>query len=165
MVSVEEYLKKDVDEETAKSIRTFSDSILKSREKNSLSFLFATDLHYKSNNELCFGAMKKLREMVMCAKLVKPDLFVLNGDITDGHSQKKIILSELNELFDNLNNLNIPIIICKGNHDSAAWFAYETKSADYITLSEWNKIISGVTKRDERGYGYVDFENQRMRVI
>ena len=96
--------------------------------------------------------MKKLREMVMCAKLVKPDFFVLNGDLTDGHSEKNTIISELCELFENLENLDIPIIICKGNHDSATWYAYENKSAEYLGASEW-------------GYGYLDIEKYKIRAV
>ena len=165
MIKIEKYLTKETDLNTRRDIEAFAKSVLKNRMKDSFSLLFATDLHYKSNNELCFGTVKKLREMVMCAKLIKPDLFVLNGDLTDGHSPKKIILSELDELFDNLNDLNIPIIICKGNHDSATWFAYENKSADYIKAEEWNQIISKITKRDECGYGYLDFDEQKIRAV
>jgi len=165
MVRVEDYIKKDIDEKEKKSINDFAESILKSRQKGSFSFLFATDLHYKSDNRLTFGSVKKLREMVMCAKLISPDLFVLNGDLTDGHSEKTVILSELSELFEILKELDIPIIINKGNHDSATWFAYEEKLPDYVTDSDWNKAISGVTKRVEQGYGYLDFEKQKIRAI
>ena len=165
MVRVEEYIKKDIDEDTKKEIEVFAQSVRKEKQKGSFSFLFATDLHYKSDNELTFGAVKKLREMVMCAKLVKPDLFVINGDLTDGHSEKNLILLELSELFDNLKELYIPIIINKGNHDSATWFAYEEKLSDYVTDDEWNKVVSNVTKRIEGGYGYLDFEKHKIRAI
>ena len=161
MTRVEEYIKKDIDKDTKKEIEIFARSV----KKDSFSFLFATDLHYKSDNSLTFGTIKKLREMVMFAKLVKPDLFVLNGDLTDGHSQKDVILSELSELFETLKDLDIPIIINKGNHDSATWFAYEEKLSDYVTDSDWNKAISDVTKRTECGYGYLDFEKQKIRAI
>jgi len=165
MINIEQYINKNIDKETEQSLRIFADDILKKRQKGSFSFLFATDLHYKSNNELTFGTIKRLREMAMCAELVKPDLFVLNGDLTDGHSEKDRILAEISELFDNLKTLDIPIIINKGNHDSATWFAYENKSADYIKADEWNKIISKVTKRDECGYGYLDFDEHKIRTI
>ncbi len=165
MVRVEDYIKKDIDEKEKKSINDFAESILKSRQKGSFSFLFVTDLHYKSDNMLTFGSVKKLKEMVMCARLVKPDLFVLNGDLTDGHSKKEVIIAELSELFEALKTLDIPIIINKGNHDSATWFAYEKKLPEYVTDSDWNKVISGVTKRVEQGYGYLDFEKQKIRAI
>lgn len=163
MAMVEEYIIKDIDKYS--EIEVFAQSIKKERKKETFSFLFATDLHYKSDNMLTFGTVKKLREMVMCARLIRPDLFVLNGDLTDGHSEKSVILSELSELFDNLKELDIPIIINKGNHDSATWFAYEEKRTDYVTDSEWNKVISAVTKRTECGYGYLDFEEQKIRAV
>ena len=162
MVRIEEYIKKVLDEDTKKELKIFFDGILKEKEKGAFSLLFATDLHYKSENELTFGTIKRLREMVMCAELIKPDLFVLNGDLTDGHSEKDVILSELSELLDNLKELSVPIIINKGNHDSATWFAYENKSADYIKAEEWNQIISKITKREERGYGYLDFDGNKI---
>lgn len=165
MVSVEQYISKNIDAKTEQALRTFCDDILKNRKSDTFSFLFGTDLHYKSENKLTFGTIKRLREMVMCAELIKPDLFVLNGDLTDGHSEKGLILSELSELFDNLKELNIPIIINKGNHDSVTWFAYENKSSDYIKSNEWNRIISRVTKRDECGYGYLDFDEHKIRTI
>jgi 3',5'-cyclic AMP phosphodiesterase CpdA len=165
MISIEQYITKDIDKNTEHSLKSFADDILKKKKDGVFSFLFATDLHYKSNNELTFGTIKRLREMVMCAELVKPDLFVLNGDLTDGHFEKSKILSELGEIFDKLQDLNIPIIINKGNHDSATWFAYETKSADFIKAEEWNELISRVTKRDECGYGYLDFDRCKIRAI
>ena len=163
MVTVEDYIKKGIDDE--KRIKAFAETIVIKRQKNSFAFLFATDLHYKSDNRLTFGTLKKLREMVMFARLVKPDLFILNGDLTDGHSKKDTILSELSELLENLKELDIPIIVNKGNHDSATWFAYEEKLSDYVADDEWNKIISGVTNRVEQGYGYLDFENKKIRAI
>ena len=165
MVRVEDYIKKDIDEDTEKAIEGFSESVKTGKKEGSFSFLFATDLHYKSDNKLTFGSVKKLKEMVMCAKLVKPDLFVLNGDLTDGHSKKEVILSELSELFEIFKELDIPIIINKGNHDSATWFAYENKLPNYVTDSDWNKLISNVNKRIERGYGYRDFKNHKIRAI
>ena len=165
MVDVEKYLKKDIDKKTEKSIKAFADSIVMNRQREAFRLLFATDLHYKSDNVLCFGTMKKLKEMVMCAALIKPDLFVLNGDLTDGHSGKRIITAELSELFDNLKVLDIPIIINQGNHDCASWFAYENKSAEFIKPDEWNALISKVTNRNERGYGYIDFDKSRLRTV
>lgn len=165
VVRVEEYISKDIDFNAELTIKAFSDIIIKNRQKDVFSILFATDLHYKSDNEFTFGTMKKLREMVICAKIVKPDLFVLNGDLTDGHSDKSIILSELAELFDILKELEIPIIIDKGNHDSATWFAFENNLAKYITSVEWNEVISKVTKRNECGYGYLDFKKHKIRAI
>ena len=165
MIKIEEYIKKDIDKASERNITEFSHKIAEGRNKASFSFLFATDLHYKSNEKLTFGTMKKLREMVMCAELTKPDLFVLNGDLTDGHSEKSVILSELSALFDNLKALEIPIIINKGNHDSATWFAYGAKSSEYIKNAEWNEIISKITKRSERGYGYLDFDMKKIRIV
>ena len=110
MVNVEKYLKKDIDKKTEKSIKAFADSIVMNRQREAFRLLFATDLHYKSDNVLCFGTIKKLKEMVMCATLIKPDLFVLNGDLKEGHSEKRIITAELSELFDNLKVLDrIPV--------------------------------------------------------
>ncbi len=51
MVRIEEYIKKTLDEITEKELNDFADSILKEREKDAFSLLFATDLHYKSDNE------------------------------------------------------------------------------------------------------------------
>jgi Icc-related predicted phosphoesterase len=165
MVNVEEYIYKNIDKKTEQFLKSFARSIVDIKKKGSFSFLFATDLHYKSNDKLTFGTIKKLREMVMCAKLIKPDLFILNGDLTDGHSEKSVILAELSEMFDNLKSLDIPIIINKGNHDSATWFAFEAKSAEYVTDGEWNALVSKVTKRDECGYGYLDFDKHKIRAV
>lgn len=165
MVTIEEYLKKDLDLDNIRRLNDFVDSIINNKEQEAFSIIFATDLHYKSDDKLCFGTIKKLKEMVLCASRVKPDLLVLNGDLTDGHSPKNIILSELAEMFDNLRVLDVPIIINKGNHDSATWFAYENKLSDYVTDDDWNEIISTVTKRNECGYGFLDFDKHKIRVI
>lgn len=104
-----------------------------------------------------------LNKFIETMKLERPDIIVIAGDLYDTSYPNKDAIQLLERTIDTLNlEMNIPLIMINGNHDSkerlnygAKWFE---KSQMYIrtSLEDMNKPIS---------FGKVDFYTMPFATI
>lgn len=172
---IDDYLTDALDDNTKSEIEKFREVNCGFDNADDFTILYATDLHYHHENELQTGALKKLREMVEYSKIHKVDLFLLTGDITNGHSPLDEILYQLSEVTKTLQNAEAPIMICKGNHDANTWYAFENDldESGWLSKEQWYKNVieknvaevQGDSADEYGGYFYMDFPAKKIRVV
>lgn len=140
---------------------------------NTLTFVAVSDLHYNVDSETTQMALKDMRDGVKkIANQVHIDFYSCFGDIiyrlsSNGNFEKGKaeaigVTKLLNDCFE-----IAPQVRMVGNHDPNA-----EGSTGYFTPEQMN-AFSGIystmlmknTEASEQGYGYVDFEKQKIRLI
>ena len=176
MVTIEEYLTEKTDNNIITNLNDFKKMNLEDVERITFTILYATDLHYDSERELCVGSLKKLREMIEYSRMANNiDLIIIGGDITDGHSQIQSTLHNISNIINILVDAAAPVLVCKGNHDSNSWYAYQNKlgEGNWISDERWYRLVTenfnrGFCFDDENknsNYCYKDFPAKKIRVI
>lgn len=161
------------------TFEAFAKEVMSAQTAETLTVLYATDVHYIRSYPHYVPVYKKLQEMVQFSKHIGADLLALTGDTVDGNGPLEEM--QYRDLFDVLTLLKeadvTSMLISKGNHDNAQWFAYRNKlgAEAAISAEQWyNHVINPIrtsfpiTLDPENvtgGYYYVDYPLQKIRVI
>lgn len=134
-----------IKEEVAESVET----IKKLQNENTVSFAFATDLHYSKSANHDVRTKRMTNAYKYIAEKTGIDMFILGGDyVNDGTKEYK--LNNYTELVKHLDGINyFPV---NGNHDdNSIWDAYlgADKSVNHLTAAElYDTFYSHLEKTD-----------------
>lgn len=146
------------------------------RNANTLLMFFITDSHvYTSNNNLQYLDVQ-LASMNAMAKMLKPDLVVHGGDMTNGSEAKATTIAFTDHIVKCMREIggdNTHILI--GNHDgNTVQSDSSTNETNRITEAEmltmyrsWNDgfTYAGDNYQGGQFYGYKDYSSLGLRVI
>ena len=129
-----------------------------------MNIIFFTDVHLvsKSNisriDNLPETQKKKLEELITVIKQESIDIALSCGDIFDRHNP---VISTMNTFSNFVESLNIPLILCPGNHDLHGYNynTLETTGLGYTCklLKTYNEI--SLLKDDKE---FIDYDNFRI---
>ncbi|WP_049962635.1 exonuclease SbcCD subunit D [Ruminococcus sp. HUN007] len=123
-------------------------------------FLHIADLHFgKYMNEVALVKEDQpywKNEFIKTVRETKADAVVIAGDVYDRSTPSSEAVALLDEFITELAEMNVPVLIAAGNHDSGQklGFASSILSRNGVHISgviPGNGIISHVTLRDEYG--------------
>lgn len=144
-------------------------SMISRNVSNKLVIFHITDSHIytNNNNKQYFDA--QMASMLAVAKVVKPDLVVHGGDMTNGSESKAVTFAESDNVVKQMREVggdNTLILI--GNHDGN-YVSTSQASSEMITEAEmlqhyryWN---DGFIYPTGKLYGYRDYTDKGIRVI
>lgn len=144
-------------------------SMISRNVSNKLVIFHITDSHIYTNhnNKQYFDA--QMASMLAVAKVVKPDLVVHGGDMTEGSESKAVTFAESDNVVKQMREVggdNTLILI--GNHDGN-YVSPSQASSEMITEAEmllhyryWN---DGFIYPTGKLYGYRDYTDKGIRVI
>lgn len=145
------------------------------RNDHTFVMYFITDSHvYTSNNNLQY-LDAQLASMYAVAKMIKPDLVVHGGDMTNGSEAKATTIAFTDHIVECLREIggnNTHILI--GNHDGNTVQSTLDNEANRITEAEmltmyrsWNDgfTYAGSNYQGGNFYGYKDYSSLGLRVI
>lgn len=145
------------------------------RSENTFLMFFITDSHvYTSNNNLQYLDVQ-LASMNALAKMLKPDLVVHGGDMTNGSEVKAKTIAFTDHIVKTLREIggnNTHILI--GNHDGNTVQSSLNNEEQRITEAEmltmyrsWNDgfTYAGDSYQGGQFYGYKDYSDLGLRVI
>lgn len=157
------------------------DELSQVQTDNTLSVIFITDTHYATNstngNNLKSRSTLHMQNVAYLTNQAKIDLVVHGGDLIDGHEQKKLMMTDLQDAADSLASfINAPLLFLFGNHDDNSWYAHDKDNnlmRSVIQPSERYNVLkkyldSGVVQNvsdKESLYYYKDFPTQKIRAI
>lgn len=157
---------------------SFAANVMSKRNKNTVSFLWASDTHVGIEHNYGCG-IDILRRYARLSNSCKTDFMAITGDIMHGYwdveSQKRNLCETVNHLYD-----KTPVMLCMGNHDDNTWYANGTASnatptglSQVLTPETFyamsiNRNDSGVVVDPENPFGgwyYKDFPEAKIRAI
>ncbi len=140
---------------------------------NTLTFVAVSDLHYNVDSEVTQKALEDMRDGVKAiANQVHIDFYSCfgdiiyrlssNGDFEKGKAEAIGVTKLLNDSFG-----IAPQIRMVGNHDPNAEGStgYFTPEQMYAFTGIYSTILTKNADEPEQGYGYHDFEKQKIRLI
>ena len=143
--------------------------------ENTVVFLTASDVNHKAgdyNSEIALKHMSQAMEIV--AESCPLDFMVYLGDMTSGENEKTVSeakgdILQVNEALSPIAD-KVPSFRVTGALDGLHKGAY--RNGEYIKsptlynlIYKWNKNITSPADERVRGYGYRDFESEKLRVI
>ena len=148
-------------------------------DEQKLTVLWATDLHYRSEETGRAAVLERLREMTRLTSGLDADLMAVTGDLTDGRDPLDVQKRDLYEVTEALRETAVPALVCEGNHDDNTLYASDEVAStflldDALTTSLFHRWALRPLLRDgfvsnpadpAGGYYYRDFPSQRIRVI
>ena len=164
---VPDYVRKQADEIVKK--------VAELRNENSLVFIAASDVDHKTgdyNNEIALKHMSQAMEIITDSCPV--DFMVYLGDMTSYESGKSIAegitdIVNVNAALSPIAN-KVTSFRVMGGSDNLHKGLY--RNGDYIRahklynlIYKWNKDVVSPSDEKIRGYGYKDFEDEKLRLI
>ena len=148
---------------------------IKESQGSDLTFFIQTDPHMYVGSEKSVGNMAKA-----LSHFVDLDFIAVTGDLIRGYAYEEDNRADAYKSFEELvrrytENVNCPILMTLGNHDTNAMWAKEyadhTKQINqydhYFIMTEKLKEVNGSTMSvpEYKNYYYVDLPNYNVRVI
>lgn len=128
--------------------------MLESPKKDEIRIAQLTDCHLLKDEKAFlkgFNTNKTFLECLTFAKTLKPDYFLLTGDISEDGS-----VESYERIFNYLNSTNIKYMLLPGNHDNIenmqAVFKDDCFLNQKVSINNWNLILLN-TKFDSEVYG------------
>jgi len=163
----------------------FVNNVLDLQTDNSLLFTWITDTHYMTQDtsqaRLSLYIINKIRDFVNVSNALSTDFITHTGDIVNGYNGLSVHKNDLFDVMEVLRQSEAPVLLTEGNHDDNSWFASGEASTPAIgTLSDvvnttdfYNRTIRHFNRdrfnfdkdNSTGGYYYIDFSNQKIRVI
>lgn len=156
----------------------FAKRIMLEQTPETLSIVYATDVHYIRKYALYVPSYYSLQEMVEFSGYAGIDLFAVTGDLVDGNTT---IQKQYRDLYDFLALVRraktTAVALSKGNHDDCSWYAFKHKldSSAWISPEQWyNHVVNPLRvqfplnldpENITGGYYYIDYPLQKVRVI
>ena len=143
--------------------------------ENTVVFLAASDINHKAgdyNSEIALKHMSQAMEIV--AKSCPLDFMVYLGDMISEDDNKSVAeakgeIFQVNEALSPIAD-KVPSLRVTGGLDAHNTASY--RNGEYITspvlynlIYKWNKDIVAPESEKVRGYGYRDFEAEKLRII
>ncbi len=149
-----------------------------SLEQDALNFIFITDLHMDTSAEDYTFIFEQLELIKKLATENELDFIAIGGDIYNGMvmTGKEDAYALLDSVSLFFKDLEIPVLILKGNHDDNSYCyyyerdSYYDRNPEYIlspeefynhTMKYYEKYISGY----QDNYFYIDFPKKNTRVV
>ena len=134
------------------------------RTEDSLSFVWAADLHYRSRILYNYGATPAgLKAIVRETALSGADFLALTGDLVHGLDPAERLKKDLGEIRSILKDCPVPVLALMGNHDDGSYYARNRHSGVLLKEADFFGAL-GMPER-AKGYYYADFPASRIRVI
>ncbi len=147
-------------------------------EEEALNFIFITDLHLDTSAEDYEFIFEQLKLIKKLAKENELDFIAIGGDIYNGMvmTGKEDAYALLDSVSLFFKDLEIPVLILKGNHDDNSYCYYYERDSfydrnpEYIlspeefynhTMKYYEHYISGY----QDNYFYIDFPKKNTRVV
>lgn len=148
------------------------------RNNNTFVMFFITDSHvYTSSNNMQY-LDAQLASMYAIARMIKPDLVVHGGDMTNGSEKKSITIGYTDHIVESMREIGgTNTLILIGNHDgNTVQPANSGRDNETERISEsemltmyrsWNDgfTYAGSGYQGGNFYGYKDYANLGLRVI
>ena len=134
------------------------------RTEDSLSFVWASDLHYRSRILYNYGATPAgLKAIVTETGLSGADFLALTGDLLHGLDPAERLKRDLGEIRSILKDCPVPVLALMGNHDDGSYYARNKRSGALLSEEDFFTAL-GMPER-AKGYYFADFPKSRIRVI
>ncbi|MBP5274810.1 MAG: metallophosphoesterase [Abditibacteriota bacterium] len=134
------------------------------RTEGSLSFIWASDLHYRSKSLYNHGITPaNLKALVRTAGEAEADFLALTGDLIHGNDPRPALERDLREIARILKGCSVPALVLPGNHDDGSKYAKRKGSADTLSTEEFFSLLGYAPP--EGGRYYRDFPESKIRVI
>lgn len=128
-----------------------------------------SDLHYDYTVE---GAMENTKKAIQSiSETATIDLCVFLGDYVNNWKpiEKNVAQNQISACKQAFNKLNMPTVWLKGNHDANGYNGKRLSKAEIFSRICRNQYLNNnfVTNYEDSfcGYGYMDFDNLKTRVI
>lgn len=159
---------------------TLYNKLINIQNDNTKSIGFITDTHYVKNGRGEYGTvgLKHMNNIIDFCSNGFCDLVVHGGDSINGKGNINDPVSELIDVNREALKSNIPIYLCKGNHDNGTWKIRNSTDKSYnniINQRKWNNLISNKyvkkygfiddKKNSSCNYSYYDFNDVKLRAI
>lgn len=144
--------------EKACFLEEIEDTVDKIKSKRGMKFLLLTDTHYVVN-----GTWEdSLSNMEKVVSKTEIDGIIHLGDITDGIASREVNLEYIDRVINGMKQLNLPLYVTLGNHDSNYFFNNIDKFTD---LEQYEYYLKDSHSQDTKLYYYKDFNNIKLRVL
>ncbi|MBO4548145.1 MAG: metallophosphoesterase, partial [Abditibacteriota bacterium] len=131
---------------------------------DSLSFVWASDLHYRSRILYNYGITPAgLRAIVRETCLSGADVLALTGDLVHGFDPADRLTRDLGEIRSILAECSVPVLALMGNHDDGSYYLKSGRPGDMLTERDFFGALG--MPQYARGYYFADFPRSRIRVI
>lgn len=152
------------------SIANFVNNISSHQSSNSFTFAFLSDAHTGYYKDKENASITKAAQVV--AEIDGLDLVIHGGDLVSGGAAETVEMTyEHVGIYKNIMQSNIPASVPSlwliGNHDDAPY----QETANRLTQTQTFELFgsqnsaSGATFNNNCNYGYLDFDNEKIRVI
>jgi hypothetical protein len=161
-------------QEVLQTIQTVQDDIT----GESVSYIFITDLHLDTSEDVQTAAYRQLHAIVDIANNTDVDFVCVGGDLYNGRDAeengKQIAMNKIESVSEVLEACEKPVFILKGNHDDNSFSAQEDGNllydADYIiNREEWYSVtmeyFPQYAAKYQNGYYYYDLPGKNTRVV
>lgn len=169
-VYTEDYLN-----EIATTVNTVNDK----SNKDSLSYIFITDMHLGADEDQDDAIFRELNAAVDITNNTDAAFLCVGGDTTDGRfaseqGGKQRALDYWKQVCSVLDQCQKPVFILKGNHDDNSFATQINEEAYYnpefvISNAEWYEATMGnftqYTTDYQNGYYYYDLPDKNIRVV
>lgn len=164
-------------EKTQDKYQEFASALIPLQTPDTLSILFATDVHYIRRFVWYMPAYYKIKEMAEFSECMGIDLFALAGDIVDGNEPLENQYSDIYDIMKLVKSSKATAAaISKGNHDDCSWYAFQKKLKNaWIDETQWyNHVVNPIRvqypiqvdpENPAGGYYSIDYPLQKIRVI
>jgi len=179
---MENILKSNIVEFHKKEVNTkfeeFAIKVMSEQTADSFCFLHATDVHYIRSYPPLIPVYRKLKAMVDFTGYAGIDLLAVTGDLVDGNLPVRLQYRDLYDFVSLVkNSKSTSVVLSKGNHDDCSWYTYahNLDSSNNIDARQWyNHVVNPIRtqypivvdeKNPDGGYYYIDYPQQKIRVI
>ncbi len=134
------------------------------RSGESLSFVWASDLHYRSRILYNYGVTPAgLRAIVRETDRSGADFLALTGDLIHGYDPADRLKRDLGEIRSILAECSAPALVLMGNHDDGSYYLKGGRRGSMLTEKDFFGALG--MPQYGRGYYFADFPRSRIRVI